>query len=294
MPDFGIFRGFNDKLFGDKLYAGQLPINLGLIGSEDFSFDIDALAFFARVTAAGGTLSITEQLAIDALVRQMKNDGIWTKMKAIYPMVGASAAACAQNLKSASFTGSFTAGWTFASTGVTPNGTSAFFDTGFNNQSNWTSTSNGSMGFISRTNPTPSSRCDMGSGGDIGSGANSSTIYSRLSGNVFFSGLNCISVLPASSNSDSIGFFVTSRITSTTHTRHKRGSSTIDLSITQSIGNNPNKTIYLGAGNNALTNAASNFSDKEFDFAFVGDGLTQTEVDDYWTALQTFNLTLSR
>jgi hypothetical protein len=37
MPDFGIFRGFNEKLFGDKLYAGQLPINLGLIGSESFT-----------------------------------------------------------------------------------------------------------------------------------------------------------------------------------------------------------------------------------------------------------------
>ena len=33
MPDFGIMRGFADKLFGDKLYAGQLPIFLGLIGS---------------------------------------------------------------------------------------------------------------------------------------------------------------------------------------------------------------------------------------------------------------------
>jgi hypothetical protein len=37
MPDFGIFRGFNEKLFGDKLVAGQLPINLGLIGSENIS-----------------------------------------------------------------------------------------------------------------------------------------------------------------------------------------------------------------------------------------------------------------
>lgn len=37
MPDFGIFRGFNEKLFGDKLYAGQLPTELGLIGSEDVS-----------------------------------------------------------------------------------------------------------------------------------------------------------------------------------------------------------------------------------------------------------------
>jgi hypothetical protein len=30
-------RGFNEKLFGDKLVAGQLPINLGLIGSQDVS-----------------------------------------------------------------------------------------------------------------------------------------------------------------------------------------------------------------------------------------------------------------
>lgn len=38
MPDFGIFRGFNEKLFGDKLVAGQLPTQLGLIGSESFGF----------------------------------------------------------------------------------------------------------------------------------------------------------------------------------------------------------------------------------------------------------------
>jgi hypothetical protein len=35
MPDFGIFRGFGSKLFSDKLYAGQLPTQLGLIGSEN-------------------------------------------------------------------------------------------------------------------------------------------------------------------------------------------------------------------------------------------------------------------
>ena len=43
MPDFGIMRGFNEKLFGDKLVAGQLPTQLGLIGSQqvsDFLLDI--------------------------------------------------------------------------------------------------------------------------------------------------------------------------------------------------------------------------------------------------------------
>ena len=37
MPDFGIMRGFNEKLFGDKLVAGQLPTQLGLIGSLNIS-----------------------------------------------------------------------------------------------------------------------------------------------------------------------------------------------------------------------------------------------------------------
>jgi len=141
MPDFGIMRGFNDKLFGDKLVAGQLPTQLGVIGSQQaLDFDADAQAFFDRVTAAGGTLSATEKAAVNTLVVQMKLDGTWTPMKAIYPMVGASAAACAQNLKSSSFTGTFSSGWTFASTGVKSNGSSAFMETGFNAANNLTTT----------------------------------------------------------------------------------------------------------------------------------------------------------
>jgi len=127
MANFGLFRGFSAKLF-----EAELPTDLGLIGSQEvIDGDPDAQAFFDRVTTAGGTLSTTEQTAVNTLVLQMKADGIWTKMKAIYPMVGASAAACAQNLKSSSFTGTFNGGWTFASTGVQGNGTNAYMNTGF-------------------------------------------------------------------------------------------------------------------------------------------------------------------
>ena len=42
MPDFGIMRGFNEKLFGDKLVAGQLPTQLGLIGSVAIGLLLDA------------------------------------------------------------------------------------------------------------------------------------------------------------------------------------------------------------------------------------------------------------
>jgi hypothetical protein len=50
MPDFGIMRGFNEKLFGDKLVAGQLPTQLGLIGS--FSLITPILDLYQNAAAA--------------------------------------------------------------------------------------------------------------------------------------------------------------------------------------------------------------------------------------------------
>jgi len=40
--------------------------------------DPDAAAFFARVTAAGGTLTATEQTAVNTLVVTMKANSLWT------------------------------------------------------------------------------------------------------------------------------------------------------------------------------------------------------------------------
>ena len=56
MPDFGIFRGFNQKLFGDKLVAGQLPTQLGLIGSEDIT-PIIGFIFTVDTTQSGVSAS---------------------------------------------------------------------------------------------------------------------------------------------------------------------------------------------------------------------------------------------
>jgi hypothetical protein len=72
MPDFGIFRGFNDKLFGDKLYAGQLPINLGMVSADFFVGLLDlypnaAAAYSLRKLRSGYTGSAIE-------VRRTNND----------------------------------------------------------------------------------------------------------------------------------------------------------------------------------------------------------------------------
>jgi hypothetical protein len=59
MPDFGIFRGFNDKLFGDKLYAGQLPTQLGIIGSQEVFDFFGLLDLYPNAAAAYSLRKLT-------------------------------------------------------------------------------------------------------------------------------------------------------------------------------------------------------------------------------------------
>jgi hypothetical protein len=287
MPDFGIFRGFNEKLFCDKLYAGQLPTQLGLIGSQEVkNFDADAIAFFDRVTAAGGTLLSIEQVAINNLVEKLKTDSIWTKMKAIYPMVGASAAACAQNLKSSNFTGTFTSGWTFASTGATPNGTSAYMNTGYLESANAT-LNNGHLSFYSRTSRTTGDRCDIGAINF--SQVQYSVIFAEGAGNITYVACQNIIGSGVISNNNSLGFFITTRTQSDqirSFIRNNKFTTTINA------GNLLNIPYYIGGRNSSGTlDSASN---KECAMASMGDGLTDTEASNFYTAVQAFQTTLSR
>ena len=193
-------------------------------------------------------------------------------MIAIYPVVGASAAACAQNLKSSSFTGTFT-GCTFASTGVTPNGTSGFMDTNCNPNlfTSW------HKSIYSRTTNT--------TGRDMGIDAYDlilslgGTIYSR------FGSSNVVT-----SNADSKGFYISTEAPTLSHKLFKNGS---QLGSTQSFnGIYPNYKIFIGAISDA--NVANYFSSRQFTFASIGDGLTDTEAGNLNTAVQAFQTSLSR
>jgi hypothetical protein len=252
----------------------------GLIASQIASFDADAVAFFGRVTTAGGSLSATEKAAVNTLVVDMKAAGIWSAMKAIYPMVGASAEACKQNLKSSSFTGTFTSGWTFASTGVTPNGTSAFFNTGFNPNGILTST-NCHFSFYqsNATLTTPDKLHGIVSTTQFyqdfwGNTVGTSAIGTTSSGSNLITSNNSMFILTAPSSTAKI-FRATTQIATFTST-----------------GAMPNINFYFGAANESGT--ANYFTNAGISFASLGDGLTDTNATDFYNAVQTMNTTLSR
>jgi len=261
-------------------------IGIGVgIGRQRFAsggggFDPDAQEFFDRVTTAGGTLSTTEQTAINTLVVQMKADGIWTKMKAIYPMVGASAAACAQNLKSSSFTGTFTSGWTFASTGVTPNGTSAYMSTDFNPSVIINNANDGHLSYYSRTEST---------GNFIDIGATNFDLVIKFS-TVAGACINMSDSNVFGYTGTSKGFFIGSQNNTANVRKFFRDNSLIQ---TQTVLTNtqPNVNLSVGARGPNFSTFGTN---RECAFASIGNGLTDTEASDFYDAVQAFQTTLSR
>ena len=120
--------------------------------------DTDAQAF---VTAAGLTSS-TQASAINTLVTSLKSAGIWTKMKAIYPMVGGSAASHKFNLKDpkdldGSYRISFVNGWVHSSSGALSGTGNAYGNLNVNANQIFTST-NGLLGLYTPSTTTTSSQ----------------------------------------------------------------------------------------------------------------------------------------
>jgi hypothetical protein len=250
----------------------------GLIASSILQVDADWLAYYNRVIAAGGSLTTTEQNATKQLVLDLKANSLWTPMKAIYPMVGASAAACAQNLKSSSFTGTFNGGWTFASTGATPNGTSAFFDTTLIPFTSLTLNST-HISMYSRTDSVINAY-DYDAGQDL-------EIVAKYGG-IYYYAVNS-GEISAGSQSTSAGFFNVSRTASNLQKAYYNGAVKSTSSNSSTVL--PSLSLIYGALN-AVTKAY--WTNRQTAFLSAGDGLTDTQASNFYTAVQAFQVSLSR
>jgi hypothetical protein len=220
----------------------------------------------------------------------MKAAGIWTAMKAVYPMVGSSAAACAQNLKSSSFTATFSSGWTFASTGVTPNGTSAFMNTTLT-PSVSLAANNIHLSYYSRTQSASIQNSTMGS--DDAALERCRLIIRRTGDqgfNLIGNTTKGLSIFPVS---DSRGLFMANAPNSTTRDFYKNGSAVTPTSQAP-LGINGLSTTAIYIGCFSTNGTAAEFDNKECAFSSIGDGLTGTQSSNLYTAVQTFQTTLSR
>ena len=246
--------------------------------------DPDAQAFFDRVTAAGGTLTSTEEDAVNTLVLDLKSYSIWADIKAAYPMVGSSAAACAQNLKSSSFTGTFYGGITYVSTGVAGDGISGYMDTFLVPNTDLSYNDQSYICYI--RNAPQDAKILLGAVDSSFNGINFFPYYSTSG----YCTINEFVVANPFTAISLAGCFILSRKNSNDKKLFYNGGS--PETITSTATNYTVPSIYLMSRNGGTPLQFA--TTVEFAFASIGNGLSDAQAGNYYTAIQAFQTTLSR
>ena len=251
------------------------------------SVDADAQAFLTAAAITDPTITSS----IDKLVVDLKSAGVWSKMKAIYPMVGGTASTHKFNLKDprdldAAFRLSFLGGWTHSSNGAQPNGTNGYADT-FLTASSHLSTNSTHLSFYSRTESEVLA-VSIGStlGGSVTNQANiflkyANEAYCRLNSNA----------TAGFSNTSSLGLHIANRISSSETRNSIRGVLKTQTSASTSLNTS---NILLSGSILDGSLFVSFFDSRQCAFSSIGDGLSDTEAANLYTAIQNFQTTLNR
>ena len=244
------------------------------------SVDPDAQAF---ITAAGIT-NPTQQGAINTLVVDLKGYNIWSKFSALYPFVGGTATTHKFNLKNpldtdAAFRLVFNGGGTHSVNGYQTNGTNAYAATFYNPSTNLTNINSNHISIYSRTN--------IFGGIDMGGGVGAVVVDLELRDNYMWNMASNV----FHTNANSQGHFINTRTASNLYKFIKNGSTTIVSSTGNAGAIKPNTNYWIGGRNYA---GSIGYTNRQYAFSSIGDGLTDTEAANLYTAVQAFQTTLGR
>jgi hypothetical protein len=233
----------------------------------------------AWITATGET-DATIISALTTLESDMATYGLTSKMKALYPMVGGTAAKHKFNFMDArdldaAYRLVFNGGWTHSSTGALPNGTNAYADTKLNT-STVLSISSAHISHYARTTPN----------GGVLMANDSLDCILQLSGGQLYGSL--AASFSNTTQAANAAFYMVNRPNGTNQKLIRN--STILLNDSKTSTSFSNKNILLGAYNSGPAFP----SNAEVAFSSIGDGLTDTEAANFYTAVQAFQTTLSR
>jgi hypothetical protein len=255
--------------------------------------DPDAAAYLERVLLSGGTLNVTISAATNTFFTTLKSTGVYSKMKAMYPFVGGTAASHAINaLTSTQYTITWFGGMTHGVSGSTGNGTNGYGRTGYLNGS-WSANSI-SQGFYQITENTPTSSFETIIGGF------GSVPYVQIGTNYTFSsqnrygirnGLDTFFLTANTGNID--GFYINNRNSSTIIGLYRCNNLVLSGSntYTTGVGTLQQFIFALSENNNP---SVGTYANQTLSFAFIGDGFTTQQMTDLYNAVQAYQTSLGR
>jgi len=266
----------------NKLYLGSTLVydNAGAGG------DADADAFIA----AAGIVDGTQQAAIQTLVLSLKEDGIWVKMNAIYPMVGGTATSHKWNLKDprdldAAYRLVFNGGWTHSTTGAKPDGSTAYANTFLtpNTILNLNST------HISYYSKTDLNALQIEIGTQDSAAARNNLFLEIRTSTATYGAVN-LSASDGFIDENSLGYYIASRTASNETVIYKNGVvKKTSSKLSTGLSTYP---LFIGALNSEGVDKF--YSGKENLFSSIGEGLTNTESLNLYNSVQAFQTSLGR
>ena len=270
--------------------AGQ---KIGWRAYVDPGLDADAKAF---ITAAG--INNTTQIsAINTLVIQLKFYGIWSKMKALYPMVGGSSTSHRFNLKDpravdAAFYLDFNGTWTHSSMGAKPDGLTGYANTKMNLFTTVGGSSLSHSTYV-RLNSFKGAFGGVYSPVLMGGWYDSLVLLQSISNTSVKVWMGNTSGEGMTGTVTSLGGMIMgNRNGSSTVFTLKKNEATISTSASFSVRNFPAIPYYIGAYNNNGT--VGSFDSNEIAFYHIGDGMSDVDAANFYTAVQTYQTTLGR
>ena len=233
--------------------------------------------------SATGITDANISKAINNLVLDLKDSGVWDECDAIYPFVGGDATAHSYNLKD---TSTYQISWsgtvTHNSNGITGNGSNGYGNTGWNQTTAGRNT-DGHISIYSRTNYNSGGGVLMS---DMGAGVFPSESLMALAnnGNTFWIYNSAVRGPVAYGNTQ--GHYLTNRGASAT-AGWKNGSS---ISSGANGSGYPNVALTICAQNR--NGSIERFTTRNYAFASMGAEISN--VSSYYTIIQNFQTALGR
>lgn len=263
--------------------------------------DPNAEAYLNEVVASGGTVDATIENAVNDLFVNLKNAGLYNKIIAFYPYVGATSAshsieAKLQTDKYITFNG----GWTHSVSGATPNGSNGWATNNLICSTALTQDNASIWSYLGTDNNFQGDYCiDFGSTNNLGVNGLCQLIGgpSQPDTNSYWynnDGSATRIVVGTGVIPNGIGSFGNNRTSSTVFNIWRNGTKVATDNDTNT-GSLPSTNPYFmpAPGNNSI-DYVNKYSERRHQFDCIAEGLSDSEAGDLMTYINTFQAALSR
>jgi len=275
-----------------SVYAVDVFYNKSLVSNTVNATTTNSLSDTDAVAYTSASSNTAYQYIIQDLYKMLKDNSLYAKLQAFYPFLGTTAAQHKWNGKNpidtdAAFRLTFNGTATHSNLGYTPNGTTGYANSYFNQNAVQDVNSNGLTLSVGTNNAAAGSDV-IEIGNYAGATSTSGILVKRNSSGHSAVALNGTLLVNTSGN-DGRGIYIGVKQSSSLTKLFKNRTLIISGN---SGGTLPTFPIFIGALN--LTGSAYGFSNQRIQFTAIHEGLSDAEVETLHTIIDTFETALGR